>query len=73
MANKKIKAAQLNPDEFDGSINAMSTAKTFALIVLIINILCLLWTAYIVATGDWSAFYEEWQNAMEEFNKKAEL
>ena len=54
MANKKLKDAQLNPDDYEGNINAMETAKTVALVILIINLLYLAYTIYAVLTGDFS-------------------
>lgn len=71
MANKKLKDAQLNPDDYEGNINAMETAKTVALIVLIINVLYLLYTIYSIATGDFSEVQEEWRKMMEEINQSA--
>lgn len=71
MANKKLKDVQLNPDDYEGNINAMETAKTVALIVLIINVLYLLYTIYSIATGDFSEVQEEWRKMMEEINQSA--
>ena len=71
MANKKLKDAQLNPDDYEGNINAMETAKTVALVVLIINVLYLLYTIYSIATGDFSEVQEEWRKMMEEINQSA--
>lgn len=71
MANKKLKDAQLNPDDYEGNINAMETAKTVALVVLIINVLYLLYTIYSIATGDFSEVQEEWRKMMEEINQNA--
>jgi len=71
MANKKLKDAQLNPDDYEGNINAMETAKTVALVVLIINVLYLLYTIYSIATGDFGEVQEEWRKMMEEINQSA--
>ncbi len=71
MANKKLKDAQLNPDDYEGNINAMETAKTVALVVLIINMLYLLYTIYSIATGGLSEAQEQWQKMMEEINQNA--
>ena len=71
MANKKIKDAELYPDDYEGSISAMNTAKTVALIVLIINALNLLYSIYVLATGDFSEFQKEFEKAMEEMNQSA--
>lgn len=67
-ATKKVKDAQLYPDEYEGSLSAMDTAKTVALIVLVINTLFLLWTLYSLATSDFSELQEEWRKAMEDLN-----
>jgi hypothetical protein len=71
MANKKIKDAELSPDDYEGSISAMNTAKTVALVILIINVLYLLYTIYVLATGDFSEFQREFEKAMEEMNQSA--
>lgn len=71
MANKKIKDAELNPEDYEGSISAMNTAKTVALVILIINVLYLLYTIYVLATGDFSEFQKEFEKAMEEMNQSA--
>ena len=71
MANKKIKDAELYPDDYEGSISAMNTAKTVALIILIINVLNLLYSIYVLATGDFSEFQKEFEKAMEEINQSA--
>lgn len=71
MANKKLKDAQLNPEDYEGNINAMETAKTVALVVLIINVLYLLYTIYSITTGDFSEVQEEWRKMMEEINQNA--
>ena len=71
IAHNKLKDAQLNPDDYDGNLNAMQTAKTIALVVLIINLLYFAWAIYSLVTGDWSEFQQEWQKAMEEMNQTA--
>ena len=65
IANNKIKDAQLNPDNYEGDVNAMNTAKIVALVITIINALYLLWTIYRIATGDWDEIQRAWQEAME--------
>lgn len=71
IANKKLKDAQLNPDEYEGNANSMETAKTVALVILIINVLYLLYTIYALATGDMSEVQEDWRKMMEEINQSA--
>ena len=76
MANKKIKDAEINPEDYDyyeGSVSAMNTAKIVALVVLAINLLNLIYTIYVFATGDFSEFQKEWEKAMQEFNQSALL
>lgn len=68
IANKKIKDAQLNPDDYEGNINNMQTAKTVALIVLIINMLFFAWSIYSLATTDFSEIQQQWQKIMEKIN-----
>jgi hypothetical protein len=58
----------LNPEDYEGNINSMQTAKTFALIVLIINTLFLAWAIYSLATTDFSEIQQEWQKIMDEIN-----
>ena len=73
MANKKIKDAELNPEDYEGSVSAMNTAKIVALIILAINLLMFIRTIYVIATGDFSEFQNEWEKAMEELNQSALL
>ena len=73
MANKKIKDAELNPNDYEGSVSAMNTAKNVALVILTINLLYLIYTIYVFATGDFSEFQKEWEKAMQEFNQSALL
>jgi len=67
IANNKIKDAQLNPDDYDGDINAMNTAKTIALIVTIICILYLIYNIYYLSTGGWEESMQRYQEMMEEY------
>ena len=39
VAYNKVKDATENPENYEGNINAMNTAKTIALVILIINVL----------------------------------
>lgn len=71
IAQKKVKGATENPDDYDGNINAMNTAKTIALIVLIINVLYLIYSIYIYSTGDLDEALKEFQEAMKELEKTA--
>ena len=63
IANNKIKDAELNPDEYEGDLKAMKTAKTVALIVTIINGVFLAYNIYDLSTGG----FEERQKMINEF------
>ncbi|CAH8294421.1 hypothetical protein EV196_108204 [Mariniflexile fucanivorans] len=53
IASNKIKDAQLNPDDYEGDLKAMNTAKTVALVVTIICGITLLYNIYDLSTGGW--------------------
>ena len=67
IAHTKIKDAVLNPDDYEGNINAMNTAKIVALVILIINLAYLLWTIYRIYTIGWDEIMEKSREMMEEF------
>ncbi|KAB1153641.1 MULTISPECIES: CCC motif membrane protein [Tenacibaculum] len=61
IANNKMKDAEANPEQYDAaSLKAIKTAKTVALIALIINAVYLALTGYRLATG--------WDEMMEQIN-----
>ena len=62
IANNKLKTA----DGTEIGYKSMSSAKTFALVMLIINGLYLIWTIYSLATTDWDVFMEQYQNALDQ-------
>ena len=66
IAHKKVKDAEENPDDYEGDLKAMKTAKTVALVSAIISTLVLLRVAYVLATGDWEEFQRVWEEAMEQ-------
>jgi|SRR5690606_27058614 len=66
IANKKIKDAQLNPDDYEGNINAMNTAKIVALVALAINVVYLIYSIYLLSTGEFDKAMEEFQRGLEE-------
>ncbi|TYB73129.1 hypothetical protein ES677_05825 [Bizionia gelidisalsuginis] len=66
IANKKIKDAQLHPEEYEGNINTMNTAKIIALVAVAINVLFLVYTIYMFSTGGFDEAMEEFKQAMEE-------
>jgi hypothetical protein len=65
IANKKLKEAYEFPDEYDmEDAKGMKTAKTFALVALIINGLYFVYNIYYFATTDWSLIMEKVQEQM---------
>lgn len=64
MAQNKLKDAQLSPDDYEGDYNAMNNAKLFALIVLIINSLFLIYNVYWLINGGYEEFMEAFNEAM---------
>ena len=71
IANKKIKDAKMNPDNYEGNLNGMETAKTVSIVIFIINVLYLIYTIYVITTLDFSEFQKELEKAMEEMNQTA--
>lgn len=68
MANNQLKEAEANPEEYDpASVKAMKTAKTVALVALIINGLYLLYNIYFFATTDWDVIMEQYKQNMEKY------
>ena len=71
IAHTKVKNAQLNPDDYEGDINAMNTAKIIALVVLIINVIMIIRVIYVLSTNDWDAIMEQSRELMEEYQKNS--
>ena len=71
IANKKVKDASENPDNYEGNINAMNTAKTIALIILIINLLYLIYAIYVLFSGGYDEVLEKWNEVMEEVKRNS--
>lgn len=68
IANKKLKEAEQFPEEYDvEDIKAMKTAKTFAMVALIINGLWFIYNLYSLATTDWDTFMEDINAQMEKY------
>lgn len=65
MAYSKLKEVELNPEIYD-NIEGMTTAKTIALILLIINGFFLISSIYNIATADWDLVYEQFQQGMQD-------
>lgn len=71
IANKKLKEATLHSEEYDvDDIKAMNTAKTFALVALIINGLTFVYSIYDLATSDFEVIKQEFQNALDEYKQQ---
>ena len=73
IANKKIKDAELNSDDYEGNLSAMKTAKTVALVVTVICAITLLYNIYDLSTGGWekrqqfiNEFMEGYQQGFED-------
>ncbi|MCF8714591.1 hypothetical protein JM658_07070 [Joostella atrarenae] len=66
IANKKIKEAELNPEEYD-NVAGMRTAKTVALVVLIINLLYLAYSIYQISTVGWEEIQLQQQEIIEQW------
>ena len=62
IANNKLKTADGTEHDF----KSMNSAKTFALVMLIINGLYLLYSIYYFSTTDWDAIMEQYRNALEQ-------
>lgn len=69
MASNKVKDAQLNPDNYEGDINAMNTARTVALVITIICAVTLLYNIYDLSTGGWEKRQEVIKTFMEGYQK----
>jgi hypothetical protein len=66
IAQNNLKKVAENPEDYDqSSVKAMSTAKTVALVILIINGIFLVYNIYDLASGGW----EERQQIMDEIMK----
>ncbi len=63
IANNKLKTA----DGSESDYKSMNSAKTFALVMLIINGLYLLYNIYYFATTDWDVIIEQYQKSMEQY------
>ncbi|MEP3836145.1 MAG: CCC motif membrane protein [Algibacter sp.] len=71
IAAGKLKEAKLNPENFDpASVKAMDTAKTVALVILVINILYLFYTAYQISTIGWDEMLRQSQEMMDQYQNQ---
>ncbi|MDA9056404.1 CCC motif membrane protein [Flavobacteriaceae bacterium] len=71
VAHNKVKDASENPDDFEGDINAMNTAKIIALVSLIINLLFFTYILYLFLSGRLDELFEVWNEAMEEIKRNS--
>ena len=65
IATSKLKEVQANPEGFD-NVAAMKTAKTVAMIILIINLAYLAMSIYQISTVGWDEMMEQSRQMMEE-------
>lgn len=73
IAQSKLKQAQLNPENYSlQSIKGMNTAKTVALVMLIINALYLVMTIYRISTVGWDEMMEQSRQIMEQYQTQAQ-
>ncbi len=71
IAQSKLKDAKLNPENYDlASIKSMNTAKTVALVILIINILYLVMTIYRISTVGFDELMRQSQEMMEQMQNQ---
>ncbi len=66
IANNKIKDAELNPDDYEGSLKAMKIAKIVALVSSIINLIVLIRIIYILTTSDLDELQRVFEEAFEQ-------
>lgn len=67
MAHSKLKLAEAEPENYN-NISGMKTAKTIALVVLIINTLYLAWTIYSISSIGWDEMMEQQRQIMEQYS-----
>ena len=71
IAKNKVKNATENPEDYDGNLNAMNTAKIVALVSLIINVLYFIYVVYLIFSGGFDESLEKWQEIMAEIEKNS--
>lgn len=70
IAHNKLNDVKANPENFDmQSVKAMNTAKIVAIVILIINLLYLIKTAYTIYTVGWDVIMEQSTTIMEQFQQ----
>jgi len=65
LAINKLKEYNANPEDYENP-KPMQTAKTIAMVVLIINLAYLAYTIYILSTTEWDVLMEQSRQMMEE-------
>lgn len=70
IANSTIKNAQLNPDDYEGDIKPMQTAKIVAIVILIINIIYLISSIYQISTVGLDAMMEQSRELLEQYESQ---
>ncbi len=70
IAHNKVKDAELNPDDYEGDLKAMKTAKTVALISAIIGVLVLVRIIYVLVTSDWDELRKSIDDAVEQSSQQ---
>lgn len=71
IANGKMSEANQNPEEYE-NISGMKTAKTVAMVALIINAVYLFWTVYRVSTIGLEELMEQSRMQMEQYGIEVE-
>lgn len=66
IANSQLNKANANPEEYE-NIKAMSTAKTIALVIMIICLLYMIMIIYRISTTGWDEMMEQSRQMMEEW------
>ena len=66
IATSKLKEVQANPENFE-NVSAMKTAKTVAMIILIINLAYFAMTIYQISTIGWDELMEQSREMMEQY------
>ena len=68
IAQNKLNQVKADPDDYEpNSVKAMNTAKTVAMVMLIINVLYLCWTLYRIYSIGWDELMERSRDMMGAF------
>ncbi len=70
IANSKYNEVSNNLESYeDDALSTMNTAKIVALVALIVNGLYFLYNVYYFSTTDWDVIMEQYQKAMEQYQR----